>query len=191
MAPAPAEPAPRKCQGSGAFEPWVPTGADALMGTTRVLVKEPQDKVLALFRRGHSNLLFTTSVAEEGLDVQHCSLVICYDVPTRPLSLMQTVGRVRAHNAEVVFMEEVTSEGTVHTVPTPSPLLSRPIACCRLCMHALHQCQLCVRVHSVPDCSRVNGYVDITQPIAHCATAVLGVRPRVRRSAGCTIGCPP
>lgn len=89
---------------------------DALMGDTTFLAKEHQDKVLALFRRGHSNTLFTTSVAEEGLDVQHCSLVICYDVPSRPLSLVQTVGRARASNARVVFMEEVTAAGAVQTV---------------------------------------------------------------------------
>jgi ERCC4-related helicase len=89
---------------------------DALMGDTPLLAKEHQDKVLALFRRGFSNTLFTTSVAEEGLDVQHCSLVICYDVPNRPLSLVQTVGRARANNARVVFMEPVTAAGAVQTV---------------------------------------------------------------------------
>eukprot|EP00892_Ulva_mutabilis_P000529 jgi/Ulvmu1/10477/UM064_0014.1 len=85
--------------------------ADVLMEETRMLVKEQQDKVLALFRRGASNLLFTTAVTEEGLDVQHCSLVVCYDVPTRPLSLVQTVGRARARNAEVVFMDKVVAAG--------------------------------------------------------------------------------
>jgi ERCC4-related helicase len=94
--------------------PSLPT--DALMGDTRLLVKEQRDRVLALFRKGHSNALFTTSVAEEGLDVQHCSLVICYDVPNRPLSLVQTVGRARARDARVVFMEEVASDGVVQTV---------------------------------------------------------------------------
>ena len=89
---------------------------DALMGETRLLAKEQQDKVLALFRRGHSNTLFTTSVAEEGLDVQHCSLVICYDVPKRPLSLVQTVGRARARNARVIFMEEEGADGSMQTV---------------------------------------------------------------------------
>ena len=86
------------------------------MGDTRLLAKEQQEKVLALFRKGHSNTLFTTSVAEEGLDVQHCSLVICYDVPSRPLSLVQTVGRARARNARVVFMEEVALDGSIQTV---------------------------------------------------------------------------
>jgi ERCC4-related helicase len=36
-----------------------------------------EDLVLANFRSGYYNTLFSTSIAEEGLDVQHCSLVIC------------------------------------------------------------------------------------------------------------------
>lgn len=98
--------------GRGAMQDAIHLGCcttDALMGDTRVLVREQQDKVLGLFRRGNTNMLFTTSVAEEGLDVQHCSLVICYDVPTRPLSMVQTVGRARAKNAQVIFMEEASS----------------------------------------------------------------------------------
>lgn len=93
------------------------------MGETKVLVREHQDKVLALFRAGHRNLLFTTSVAEEGLDIQNCALVICYDVPNRPLSLVQTVGRARARNARVVFMEQVGSDGLAKAVSSFSPLL--------------------------------------------------------------------
>lgn len=55
--------------------------------------------------------------------MRNCSLVICYDVPTRPLSLVQTVGRVRARDAEVVFMEEAPSRGATRTVRRP--LLAR------------------------------------------------------------------
>lgn len=71
---------------------------------------------MALFRTGHCNLLFTTNVAEEGLDIQNCSLVICYNVPKTPLSLVQTVGRARARNARVLFMEEVKSDGAAKSV---------------------------------------------------------------------------
>lgn len=85
--------------------------ADALMGNSRWLGNEQQERALALFRKGHVNTLFTTSVAEEGLDVQHCSLVICYDVPNRPLSLVQTVGRARARNARVIFLQELPQSG--------------------------------------------------------------------------------
>jgi ERCC4-related helicase len=90
--------------------------AEVLMGDTRLLVREQQERVLALFRKGHSNMLFTTSVAEEGLDVQNCSLVVCYDVPNRPLSLIQTVGRARARDACVVFMEQSRTDASAPMV---------------------------------------------------------------------------
>lgn len=99
------------------------------MGETKLLAREHQDKVLALFRTGQCNLLFTTSVAEEGLDIQNCSLVICYDVPNRPLSLVQTVGRARARNARVVFMEQVGADGVAKAVSSSLYIVShRPVS---------------------------------------------------------------
>jgi ERCC4-related helicase len=66
-----------------------------------------QSKLLQGFRKGSVNALFSTSVAEEGLDLQNCSIVICYDVPKRPLSVVQTIGRARAIDSEVYFMQPV------------------------------------------------------------------------------------
>lgn len=66
-----------------------------------------QAATLKRFREGAINALFSTSVAEEGLDVQHCSIVVCYDVPKRPLSVVQTMGRARAHHSEVFFMQPI------------------------------------------------------------------------------------
>jgi endoribonuclease Dicer len=66
-----------------------------------------QTTILKRFRDGSINALFSTSVAEEGLDVQNCSIVVCYDVPKRPLSVVQTMGRARAHNSEVFFMQPI------------------------------------------------------------------------------------
>ena len=78
--------------------------AEVLKGVSSTLANTDQLEVLGNFRKGTTNVLFCTSVAEEGLDVQHCSLVICFDVPVRPLSKVQTVGRARAEKAEVVFL---------------------------------------------------------------------------------------
>lgn len=93
--------------------------AASLSGDGRFLPRLQQDKAMALFRANHCNLLFTTNVAEEGLDIQNCSLVICYNVPKTPLSLVQTVGRARARNAQVVFMEEVGTGGAAKAVRVP------------------------------------------------------------------------
>jgi ERCC4-related helicase len=69
-----------------------------------------QGRILERFKRGTINILFATSIAEEGLDIQHCSLVICYDIPARPLSVVQTVGRARARDAKVLFMQAVDEQ---------------------------------------------------------------------------------
>ena len=87
--------------------------AACLKGPSSTLSNTRQSLILDNFRRGTTNVLFATSVAEEGLDVQHCSLVLCYDVPARPLSIVQTVGRARARHAKVLFMQaydEVTGQ---------------------------------------------------------------------------------
>jgi ATP-dependent helicase YprA (DUF1998 family) len=79
--------------------------AACLKGPSSTLSSAPQAKALSAFRQGSTNVLFSTAVAEEGLDVQHCSLVICYDVPVRPISIIQTMGRARAKKAIVRFMQ--------------------------------------------------------------------------------------
>lgn len=90
---------PHKQQSTGAL-----TSRNSGAAGTRVC---NQTAVLGKFREGAINALFSTSVAEEGLDVQNCSIVVCYDVPKRPLSAVQTIGRARARESEVFFMQPV------------------------------------------------------------------------------------
>jgi ERCC4-related helicase len=43
------------------------------------MTKNDQDNTLKYFRDGKHKLIIATSVAEEGLDIQKCNLVIRYD----------------------------------------------------------------------------------------------------------------
>lgn len=88
---------------------------NALMSTTN------QGAVISQFRNGDLNALFCTSVAEEGLDIQKVSLVICYDIPKRPLSMVQTVGRARSRESRVLFMRAMHASGAKAKVPPPPP----------------------------------------------------------------------
>ena len=81
-----------------------------MKGASVTLSNPKQAHTLASFRQGSTNVVFSTSIAEEGLDVQHCSLVICYDVPIRPISIVQTVGRARARDAIVRFMQSTNPD---------------------------------------------------------------------------------
>ena len=55
-----------------------------------------QEKVMESFRRGECNVLVATSVAEEGLDVPACNLVIRFQHVSNEIARTQTQGRARA-----------------------------------------------------------------------------------------------
>ena len=59
-----------------------------------------QEEVMESFRNGHCNLLVATSVAEEGLDVPACNLVIRFQHVSDEIAKHQAVGRVRAEEGE-------------------------------------------------------------------------------------------
>ncbi|KAF6156089.1 hypothetical protein GIB67_007464 [Kingdonia uniflora] len=65
-----------------------------------------QKETLDLFRCGKVNMLFTTDVAEEGLDVPNCSCVIRFDLPKSTRSYVQSRGRARQTDSEYVLMIE-------------------------------------------------------------------------------------
>lgn len=48
-----------------------------------------QQDVIALFRSGELNLLFSTSVAEEGLDIPECNIVVRYGLMTNEIAMVQ------------------------------------------------------------------------------------------------------
>ena len=70
-----------------------------LLGQT-IMTTHMQSNELASFRRGTINVLFATSIAEEGLDIQRCGLVIRTEPPGSILSNIQGRGRARALDAK-------------------------------------------------------------------------------------------
>ena len=56
------------------------------------------------FRTGDKNLIIATSVAEEGLDVQACHLVVCCYMQKNRKSYIQMRGRARRKNSTYVLM---------------------------------------------------------------------------------------
>ena len=59
-----------------------------------------QEEVMESFRNGECNVLVATSVAEEGLDVPACNLVIRFQHVSNEIARTQTQGRARAARSE-------------------------------------------------------------------------------------------
>ncbi len=77
------------------IRPGMLLGQSGDAGMTQTMQRE----ALAQFRAGTVNVLIATSIAEEGLDIQQCSLVVRTEPPRTIISNVQGRGRARQLNA--------------------------------------------------------------------------------------------
>ncbi|XP_057810425.1 endoribonuclease Dicer homolog 3a-like [Salvia miltiorrhiza] len=70
------------------------------------LSSKAQLDILESFRNGRVNLLFSTDVLEEGIDVAKCSWVIRFDLPKTVRSYIQSRGRARHKDSHYITMLE-------------------------------------------------------------------------------------
>ncbi|XP_070703643.1 ATP-dependent RNA helicase DHX58 [Pempheris klunzingeri] len=68
-------------------------------GVTYMTQNEQADTIRR-FRQGSLNLLISTSVAEEGLDIPECNLVVRYGLLTNEIAQQQASGRARARDSQ-------------------------------------------------------------------------------------------
>ncbi|XP_056258488.1 probable ATP-dependent RNA helicase DHX58 [Seriola aureovittata] len=64
------------------------------------MTQNEQAETIRNFRDGTLNLLISTSVAEEGLDIPECNLVVRYGLLTNEIAQQQASGRARAQNSQ-------------------------------------------------------------------------------------------
>ena len=93
------------------IHPRILTGhtRDTGAGMTQV----EQQEVMESFRNGDCNLLIATSVAEEGLDVPACNLVIRFQHVSNEIAKVQTQGRARAEESEGLTILSNNSKRTL------------------------------------------------------------------------------
>lgn len=94
------------------LEPSFPVKPDFVVGINSEL-PESIELVLSMnsnkfaiekFRKKETNCICTTSVLEEGMDLQMCNLVVMYDFPTTFRSYIQTKGRARTVNSDYIVL---------------------------------------------------------------------------------------
>lgn len=83
--------------------------AEALTGAgisnqSKHMTQNEQKEVIQKFRQGALNLLISTSVAEEGLDIPDCNIVVRYGLMTNEISMVQARGRARAGDSCYSFL---------------------------------------------------------------------------------------
>lgn len=68
------------------------------------MTQRDQQEVIRKFRDGTLNLLVATSVAEEGLDIPQCNVIVRYGLLTNEISMVQARGRARANESVYSFV---------------------------------------------------------------------------------------
>jgi ATP-dependent RNA helicase DeaD len=123
--------------------------AEALHGG---LSQEQRDRVMRRFRDGTSELLVATDVAARGLDIEHVSHVVNFDVPSSPDAYVHRVGRTGRAGREGVAItlaearehrllrniEQVTKRKIkIESVPTVHDLRARRLELTRTSLEEL------------------------------------------------------
>ncbi|KAJ4296913.1 Dicer-like protein 1 [Kalmusia sp. IMI 367209] len=86
-------------------------GVNGSIGDFNVSLSK-QIRTVSDFRKGALNCIFSTSVAEEGLDIPQCNLVARFDLYRTMIGYVQSRGRARHQNSRYLHMVE--SENAYH-----------------------------------------------------------------------------
>uniref|UniRef100_A0A8D2D183 Interferon-induced helicase C domain-containing protein 1 n=1 Tax=Sciurus vulgaris TaxID=55149 RepID=A0A8D2D183_SCIVU len=73
------------------------------------MTQNEQKEVISKFRTGKINLLIATTVAEEGLDIKECNIVIRYGLVTNEIAMVQARGRARADESTYIVVAPSSS----------------------------------------------------------------------------------
>ncbi len=76
-----------------------------------------RERISAEFRQGKFQILLASEVAGEGLDFEHCHVVINYDLPWNPMRVEQRIGRCDrlGQASDKVYIGSLASTGTIES----------------------------------------------------------------------------
>ena len=77
--------------------------------------EKSRDRIAAEFRQGKFQILLASEVAGEGLDFEHCHVLVNYDLPWNPMRVEQRIGRCDRFGqaSEKVYIGNLASVGTI------------------------------------------------------------------------------
>ena len=77
--------------------------------------EKSRERIAAEFRRGDFQVLLASEVAGEGLDFEHCHVLINYDLPWNPMRVEQRIGRCDrlGQRSDKVYIGNLASVGTI------------------------------------------------------------------------------
>jgi len=113
---------------------WRELGATRRCGLVTSREKTDASTVFDSFRRGELDLVVSTDLAAEGLDLQRAGVVIHYDLPWNPVVLDQRngrayrIGQLRAHTEAIYFIPQSDPSSVVSTVAVKNRLRRRLLA---------------------------------------------------------------
>ncbi len=77
--------------------------------------EKSRERIAAEFRRGEFQILLASEVAGEGLDFEHCHVLVNYDLPWNPMRVEQRIGRCDrlGQRSDKVYVGNLASVGTI------------------------------------------------------------------------------
>ena len=79
--------------------------------------EKSRERIAAEFRSGEFQILLASEVAGEGLDFEHCHVLINYDLPWNPMRVEQRIGRCDriGQTSDKVYIRSLASDGTIES----------------------------------------------------------------------------
>ena len=77
--------------------------------------QKSRERISSEFRRGEFQVLLASEVAGEGLDFEHCNVLINYDLPWNPMRVEQRIGRCDriGQQSDKIYVGNLASVGTI------------------------------------------------------------------------------
>ena len=93
-----------KIEDHGIIKPARFVGQSTRSKDDKGLSQKKQLEILEQFKQGQKNVLISTNVGEEGLDIAECDLVVFYDVVASEIRFIQRKGRTARHREGKVII---------------------------------------------------------------------------------------